>query len=243
MRLFPALGLIAAYALVTVACGQTPAAKSAAAGSGDQIRAYILEHPEIIEEAMGKLQAKRQAAADEQIKVSLAQNRPKIDHDPRDFVAGNPNGKITVVEFFDYRCPYCKAALPDLQKLIAANKDVRLVLKEFPILSAVSENATRAAIAAKAQGKYWAVHQAMLSEKSLDDAAIERILKANGVDMTKARADAVAKATSDEIDDNHALARATGVNGTPAFLIGDKMISGWMPEDIQAGITAQRKAG
>ena len=159
--------------------------------------------------ALGLIAAFAQAAADEQIKVSLAQNRPKIDHDPRDFVAGNPNGKITVVEFFDYRCPYCKAALPDLQKLIAANKDVRLVLTEFPILSAVSENATRAAIAAKAQGKYWAVHQAMLSEKSLDDAAIERILKANGVDMTKARADAVAKATSDEIDDNHALARAT----------------------------------
>ena len=244
MRFSPALGLVAAFALVTAACGQsTPAKTGQAAASGDQIRAYILEHPEIIEEAMGKLQAKRQAAADSALKTVLAQNRAKIDHDPRDYVAGNPNGKVTVVEFFDYRCPYCKAALPELQKLVASNKDVRLVLKEFPILSDVSKNASRAAIAAKAQGKYWPVHQALLSEKNLDDAAIERILKANGVDMTKARADAVTQATTTQIDDNHTLAMTTGVTGTPAFLIGDKMVSGWMPEDIQAGIDAQRKAG
>jgi protein-disulfide isomerase len=240
MRLFPALGLIAALALATAACGQSGPAKSA---SGDEIRAYILDHPEIIEEAMAKLQTKRQADADNQLKLALTQNRTKIDRDPRDYVAGNPDGKITVVEFFDYRCPYCKAALPEIEKLVATNKDVRFVLKEFPILSPVSESASRAAIAAKQQGKYWPVHAALLSEKNLDDAAIERILKASGVDMTKAKADAVDKTVTAQLDETHALAKSTGVTGTPAFVIGDKMISGWVPSEVQAGIEAARKAG
>jgi protein-disulfide isomerase len=243
MRLTPALGLIAAFALATAACGQSAPAKSAQAASGDQIRAYILEHPEIIEEAISKLQTKRQADADNQLKLALTQNRTKIDRDPRDYVAGNPDGKITVVEFFDYRCPYCKAALPEIRKLVASNKDVRFVLKEFPILSPVSESASRAAIAAKAQGKYWPVHTALLEEKNLDDDAIERILKANGVDMTKAKAAAVDKSVTAQLDDTHALAKTTGVTGTPAFVIGDKMVSGWMPADVQAGIDAARKAG
>jgi protein-disulfide isomerase len=245
MRLYPILGLVAAAALVIAACGQAgpgKAAQSAAPGS-DQIRAYLLAHPEVIEEALGKLQEKRQAAADAQVKAALESHRGSLERDPRDFVAGNPNGKITLVEFFDYRCPYCKAALPDIQKLIAANKDVRFVLKEFPILSPVSDSAARAAIAAKAQGKYWPVHQALLSEKNLDEAAVARILKDNGVDLTKAEAAAKAKATSDQIDDTHALARITGVNGTPAFMIGDKMIAGWMPDQIKAGIEAERKKG
>jgi protein-disulfide isomerase len=245
MRLTPILGLVAATALVIAACGQAGPGKAAQAGApgNDQIRAYLLAHPEVIEEALGKLQEKRQAAADAEIKAALAENRGKLEHDPRDFVAGNPNGKVTLVEFFDYRCPYCKAALPDIQKLIAQNKDVRFVLKEFPILSQVSDSASRAAIAAKAQGKYWPVHQALLSEKNLDEAAVARILKDNGVDLTKAEAVAKAKSTSDQIDDIHALARATGVSGTPAFMIGDKMIAGWMPDQIKAGIEAERKKG
>ena len=244
MRLSPVLGLFAAVALVIAACGQAGPGKAAQSGpAGDQIRAYILAHPEVIEEAIGKLQEKRQAAADAQVRQALAANRGKLEHDPRDFVAGNPQGKVTVVEFFDYRCPYCKAALPDIQKLIAANKDLRFVLKEFPILSPVSETASRAAIAAKAQGKYWPVHQALLSEKNLDDAAVQRILKDNGVDLARAAADQKAPSTSQLIDDVHALARTTGVTGTPAFMIGDKMVSGWVPDQIQASIDAARKAG
>jgi protein-disulfide isomerase len=243
MRLLPVLGLIAAFAVATAACGQGAAPKSGQTIAGDQIRAYILDHPEVIEEALNRLQLKRQAVADALTRQSLVQNRSRIERDPRDFVAGNPNGKVTLVEFFDYRCPYCKAALPDIQKLVAANKDVRFVLKEYPILSQVSISAARAAIAAKAQGKYWAVHQALLSEKSLDEAAIDRILRANGVDMTRARVDAVAKSTTALLDETHELAKTTGVTGTPAFLVGDKMVSGWVPTDIQSGIDAARKAG
>ena len=240
MRLLPIIGTIAAFALATAACGQ---ASQHADASGDQIRAYILAHPEVIEQAMTKLQDKRQAEADAQVGKVLVANRSKMEQDPRDFVYGNPNGKVTLVEFFDYRCPYCKAAMSDIDKLVADNKDVRLVLKEFPILSPVSESASRAAIAAKAQGKYWPVHEALLAEKDLDDAAIARILKANGVDLTRASADAIAAPTSQLIKDVHTLARDSGVTGTPAFIVGDKMVSGWVPEQIQADIEAARKAG
>jgi len=239
MRLVTALGLIAALALSTAACGKTQQAQGPA---GDQIRSYLLEHPEIVEEAINKLQQKRQAAADAQIRQAVATSRAKLERDPRDFVAGNPNGKVTVVEFFDYRCPYCKAAMPEIEKLLSDNKDVRLVLKEFPILSPVSESAARAAIAAKAQGKYWPVHQAMLAEKNLDEDAIQRILKANGVDLNAAAQAATAQPTSTLIDDVHALARTTGVTGTPAFIIGDQMIAGWDPAKIQEAVKQARAA-
>jgi protein-disulfide isomerase len=242
-RLFPAVSLIAALALTAAACGQAqPTAAAGPAPMGDQIRNYILEHPEVVEEAITKLQQKRQAAADAQLRQALADNRAKLEHDPRDYVAGNPNGKVTLVEFFDYRCPYCKASLPELEKLLQSNKDVRLVLKEFPILSPVSESASRAAIAAKAQGRYWPVHQALLKEKNLDEAAIQRILKENGVNVNQAAQVATAQPTSKLIDDTHALARTTGVTGTPAFVIGDKMIAGWVPDDIEAAIKQARAA-
>lgn len=241
MRLFALIAAVFALAIPAAGCGQSSTPRQAQAG--DQIRAYILAHPEIIEEAIGKLQEKRQAAADTQLKTSLAANRSKIERDSRDFVAGNPDGKITVVEFFDYRCPYCKAALPEINKLIAGNKDVRFVFKEFPILSPISETAARAAIAAKAQGKYMQVHEDLLAEKNLDGASIDRILKDNGVDVQKAHTDGASAPTTAFLEENHALARATGVTGTPAFIIGDKVIAGWVPEDIQAGIEAARKKG
>jgi protein-disulfide isomerase len=210
---------------------------------GDQVRAYILAHPEIIEEAANKLQSQRQAQAESAMKVALKENRAKNERDGRDFVAGNPNGKITVVEYFDYRCPYCKAAIGDLNKMLMENRDVRLVLKEFPILSPTSERAARAAIGAKAQGKYMQVHSAFLEEKNLDDAAIDRILKEQGVDVAKAKAVGQQASTDAQIQEIRALGRASGVTGTPAFIIGDKMISGWVPEEIKAGIEAARKEG
>jgi protein-disulfide isomerase len=234
MRSFAFLLLVPA--LLLAACGERPSGVS-----GDQVRAYLLEHPEVIEEALGKLQERRQAAADTQLQKLIADNRDKLERDPRDFVAGNSNGKVTIVEFFDYRCPYCKAARPEIEKLLAANKDVRYVLKEYPILSPASEAAARAAIAARQQGKYWPVHQALMSEQTLDEATIDRVLKENGVDVAKAQATAVDEATDAQLDDVRSLARVTGVSGTPAFVIGGRMIAGWSPEDIQRAIADARK--
>lgn len=229
--------LLLAPALLLAACGE----RTPGAVSGDQVRAYLLEHPEVIEEALGKLQEKRQAAADTQLKKLIADNRDKLERDPRDYVAGNPAGKVTIVEFFDYRCPYCKAARPEIEKLLAANKDVRYVLKEYPILSPASEAAARAAIGARQQGKYWPVHQALMSAQTLDEPTIDRVLKENGVDVPKAQAVAVDEATDAQLDDIRALARLTGVSGTPAFVIGGRMIAGWSPEEIEKALADARK--
>jgi protein-disulfide isomerase len=235
------------FAFAGAGCHAQSSPESAADKAfGAKVRAYLLAHPEVIQEAVDKLQAKETAAKDAEARTAVAAHRQALEHDPRDGVVGNPNGRITLVEFFDYRCPYCKAAEPDLQKLLAANPDVRLVLKEFPILDAedqshISEDAARGALAAIPQGRYAQVHEALLAERHLDEAAIHDVLSHNGVDMAKDQALAAAKPITDHIAENHALARDLGVDGTPAFVIGDTVISGARLEDIQAAITAARR--
>ena len=217
--------------LLLAACGQG----GASSVTGEQVRAYLLENPEVIEEALNKLQEKRQADA-------VVKNRAALECDPRDYVHGNPNGKITIVEFFDYRCPYCKSAAPAIEKLLADNKDVRLVMKEYPILSPASEAAARAALGAQAQGKYWPVHMDLMAEQNLDDATIMRILRENGVDVPKAVATGTGPRSNDMLEDIRNLARTTGVSGTPAFVIGDKVVAGWIPEEVEKAIVAARAA-
>jgi protein-disulfide isomerase len=209
------------------------------------VRAYLLAHPEVIDEAVEKLQAREAAAKEASARVAVAEHRQALEHDPRDGVIGDPKGKITVVEFFDYRCPYCKAAEPDLQKLLAANPDVRLVLKEFPILdvedqSHISEDAARDALAALPQGRYAQVHQALFAAPHLDETAIRDVLARNGVDLPRDLALSTAKAISDQLAENHALARDLGIDGTPAFIVGDTVISGARVDEIQAAIMAAR---
>jgi protein-disulfide isomerase len=123
-----------ALALVLAACSQAPGQSASGDDAfGRQVRAYLLKHPEVIEEASAKLNEQRRAQALAAASTAIAGKKAALEADAGDYVA-NPAGKITVVEFFDYRCPYCKAALPDLKGLIANNKDIRFVFKEFAIL-------------------------------------------------------------------------------------------------------------
>jgi protein-disulfide isomerase len=246
-----ALAATAALALGVAGCnaqspvsGKPESAQDKAFGA--KVRAYLLAHPQVIEEAIEKLQADQEALKSASAQVQIAQNRQALEHDPRDGVAGNPKGAVTLVEFFDYRCPYCKAAQPELERLLAQHPNVRLVLKEFPILDVednthISEDASRAAIAAMAQGKYQKVHDDLLAEKHLDEDAIGRILKADGVDVAKDQALAKSDAVSAQIADTHKLARAVGIDGTPGFVIGDQMIAGARLDQIEAAIAAQGK--
>jgi protein-disulfide isomerase len=245
-KLTAPLMALSLFALAGAGCQAQNAPESATEKAfGAKVRAYLLAHPEVIQEAVDKLQANETAAKAAQARAAVAAHRQALEHDARDGVVGNPNGKITLVEFFDYRCPYCKGAEPDLQKLLAANPDVRLVLKEFPILDAedqshISEDAARGALAAIPQNRYAQVHEALLAEHHLDEAAIRDVLSRNGVDLAKDQALAGAKPITDQLTENHALARDLGVDGTPAFVIGDTVISGARLEDIQAAITAAR---
>lgn len=142
-------------------------------------------------------------------------------------IIGNPRGSVTIVEFFDYSCVYCKAAEPRLEALLKADKGVRLVLKEFPILTPQSLVASRAALAAVRQGKYARFHQALMNyEGPLDEAAIFDTAKSAGLNVARLRADMAAPQIADEIIANFNLARALRLFQTPAFIVGNHILTG-----------------
>jgi protein-disulfide isomerase len=214
----------------------------AEAAFGEKVRAYLMQHPEVIQDAMNRLQelqTERLAAA---AATAIQDNRAALERDVRDPVGGRADGKITVTEFFDYRCPYCKTAGPELAAFLARHKDVRFVYKEFPILSEVSEHAARLALAAKAQGKYEPVHLALMTAPQLSDAIIDDILKAHGVDLARAHKDADSPIIAAQLADVHKLAQTLAVSGTPAFIVGDRVSNGWVPEELDAYIALAEKA-
>ena len=215
-----ALALCAALTLPLAACAKKPDDDF-----GQKVRAYLLEHPEVIEEAVQKLQQNKQAAAAEAAKASLGKYRAQLERDPRDFVA-NPDGKITVVEFFDYRCGYCKVSAPEVLKLIAENPDVRFVFKEFPIFGGESNLAAQVALSEPAKPKTLKLFEAFMAEKALDAASNDRHLRAAGVDPAAAKAAGESAAVQKHIADTRELAQALAIEGTPAFIIGDTMIPG-----------------
>lgn len=235
-RLAPIL-IGCALTLAAAACQRSDDSDKA---FGDRVRAYLLSHPEVLQETMTKLQDKQQAEAVKKQQLAIAQNRQAIEHDPRDFVA-NPNGKVTVTEFYDYRCPHCVNAAPGVVGIIRDNPNVRFVFKEFPIFGAPSERAAAAAIAVKmAGGDGVGVYSDLMAARPLDDAAVTRIAQAHGAPPgrldqpdVKARVDAQLAAV-------HNLAAAIGIEGTPAFVIGDTMVAG---EDLDAVRAAIQHAG
>ncbi|GGL14228.1 DsbA family protein [Caulobacter rhizosphaerae] len=208
-------------ALSLIGCGQANADKA----FGEKVHAYLMEHPEVLVEMSAKLQEKQVAEKTKNAKGAITKYRQALENDPRDFVA-NPNGSITVVEFFDYRCGYCKLAAPQIVDLIQKNPDVRFVFKDFVIFGHDSEVAARMVLGAKDQGKTIELHKRLMAEKSLDEAGVVRIARQLGIDVAKARATGVSEATTQHLADTHALAEALAIEGTPAFLVGDQMIPG-----------------
>jgi protein-disulfide isomerase len=142
-------------------------------------------------------------------------------------VAGNPKGDVTVVEFFDYRCGYCKRVTPVLKELMAGDPNLRVVFKELPILSPESNLAAKAALAAEAQGKYLPFHEALMaSDSSLSMPDILQLATALKLDTAKLQADMNKPEIQAAIQKNHALAQAVGITGTPAFIIGPELVPG-----------------
>ena len=209
------------------------------AAFGRRVRAYLLAHPEVIQEAVQALDARQSAETAARAGESIRAHAQALNADPRDPVGGNVHGARTMVEFFDYRCPYCKVAAPQLPAFLAKHPDVRLVYKEFPILSEASEHAARAALAAARQGKYGPVHLALMKLPTLTDATIEQALRDNGVDLARAKADAASPAVTRQLDDVHALAAALGANGTPSFVVGDQISAGWIPTELDGFLKAK----
>jgi protein-disulfide isomerase len=233
----PSLLLAVALALPTAGCSQG----SSDPAFGAKVRAYLMAHPEVIEEAMTKLQADRDAKAAAAASAGIVRDKARLENDPADFVA-NPKGRITVVEFFDYKCPYCKTSAPSVVKLIHDNPDVRFVFKEFPILSDTSSYAATDQLLTKSQGHYLTVFQDLMSQPALSDETAKDVFKADGVNVAAADTPQARAAVDKHIADTRDLAHDVGVEGTPAFIVDGKRIDGWVPEDLKAGIQAERKA-
>lgn len=202
------------------------------------VREYLLSNPELMLEVQTALEIKLEKEQAEKIKTAITENAKDIYRHPDAPVGGNPDGDITVVEFFDYNCGYCKRGFADVAKLIENDPKVRVVLKEYPILSADSEKAAKVALAAKLQGKYWQVHQALLTSRgrATEKSALAAAEKA-GVDMTKLKVDLESDAINNEIQRVKDLAKNMGINGTPHFLVGDQSIGG-APQDLYEQLSA-----
>ena len=211
------------------------------------VKSYLVANPEIFVDIQNALEEKMEKEQTEKLKAAISQNSAEIYRERNASVGGNPDGDITVVEFFDYNCGYCKRGLHDVVKLVETDPKVRVVFKELPILSRGSEEASRVALAAQRQGKYWELHKAMLGAKGqMNEAAALQIAEKLGLDMDKLKKDMASPEVKAEVEKSQALAKKMGVNGTPHFLIGDRAIAG-APEDLydqlERNVTELRKQG
>jgi protein-disulfide isomerase len=228
-----------ALACLTAALSLSACQKADDAAFGRKVHAYLMAHPEVIREAAVKLNENDRLAAMKASTDAIGKYRGQLERDTRDLVA-NPDGKITVVEFFDYRCGYCKLAAPEVVKLIAENPDVRFVFKEFPIFGEVSDTAAKVALTRQGKTKGVDLYRVLMADKALDDAALDRHLAEVGIDAAAAHKDADHPMIARQLLDTHALAEALKIEGTPAFIVGNTMIPGADMAALRAAIAAAR---
>ncbi|MEO1473389.1 MAG: DsbA family protein [Pseudomonadota bacterium] len=221
--------------LVTPACGQA-AASPERAEIEEIVREYILQNPEVLEEALISLAEKREEEKIEAARAALASSSDALLNDDRDFSIGPADAELTIVEFFDYRCGYCKASLDWIQELPDIHGDsVRVVFKELPILSPESEQAALAAIAAGNQGLYNEMHTALMKSRSpFKSADIDRIAEEVGLDVDRMRADMKTAAARQQLADIRALAQSIGASATPTFVIDGELVEGFNRARLEA---------
>jgi len=205
------------------ACGVAPAhAQALTPAQKDEVRTivreYLRQNPEVVEEAMAELERRREAA-----------RRVRIEGDARDFAVGPRNAPVTIVEFFDYRCPYCHESMTWLFEVMRRNpQSVRVIFKEFPVLGETSVEASQAAVASIKQGKYLAFHRALMAHRGqLNSAQIDTLARRAGMDVARMRRDMEDRAILDHLQANHEVAAESKIDGTPAFLINGKWVRGW----------------
>jgi protein-disulfide isomerase len=259
-----ALAIAATMLLAPVALGQSPAVQPnqspaaempAASGfSADQTRAienivknYLVQHPEVLQDAMDALDKRQKEAEAEKARTTIKDNKATIFSSAHQVVLGNPEGNVTMVEFFDYNCAYCKRALPDMLNLLKTDPDLKFVLKEFPVLGPGSVEAAHVAVAARMQDptgkKYIEFHQKLLGGRGpADKTRALAVAKEVGFDMARIEKDMNSDEVKDTIDEDMKLADALGVNGTPSYVVGDQVIVGAVGlDELREKIKDQRK--
>ncbi len=206
------------------------------------VRNYLLENPEVIFEAARRMEQKEKDQRKARMSDGAVTHAADLFNRPDAIVVGNPKGDLTIVEFFDYRCGPCRRLMPDLTQLVKTDGNIRLIMKEFPILSRESEMASRAAIAASKQGKYWDFHLAMMQADEVTPDSIMATAKSVGVDMTRLGADMASPQVAEVISKNHDLAEKLGIDATPTFYVGQTAYSGALPmSELKEAVVAARK--
>lgn len=207
------------------------------------ISQYLKQHPAEVMEALKTAQAQAEQQQQAEATQALEDRKAEIYNNPADPVLGNPEGDVTVVEFFDYRCPYCKRVSDSLQTLVQGDPKVRVVFKDFPILGPESLVAAKIALAAQRQGKYQEVHEALMAHKgSFDKDALIEVAANAGADGTRLSADMEDPAILGQLQANDALAAKLGITGTPGFLFGNTLVPGAISLDDMKKLVAEQRA-
>jgi protein-disulfide isomerase len=243
--------LVALSAGLAIGLAAPPAAafdEGERAAIREEIRAYLLENPEILREMIGLLEAQEAGAQADADRAAIAANDERIFDDGFSFVGGNPEGDTTLVEFIDYQCGFCRRAHPEVQALVDGDGDLRLVTKELPILGPGSELAARAAVAtliAEGSEAYARLNNALLSlEGPVTDASLDAALRDAGLEAAAIRAGMEDDEVTRRLAETRALAQSLGISGTPTFVIGDRLVRGYLPlAEMEALVEAARKDG
>src|SRR3984885_7412108 len=214
---------------------------------GKIIKDYLLTHPEVMQDVMAELEKRQQSADAEKHRAAVTENNATLFNSPHQVVLGNPHGNVTMVEFFDYNCGFCKRALSDMLDLMKANPDLKFVLKEFPVLGEGSVEAARVAVAVRMQDasgkKYFEFHQKLLGGRGpADKARALAVAKDVGFDMGRIEKDMGSDEVKKTIDESMKLADALGVNGTPSYVVGDEVVVGAIGlQALKEKLAAERK--
>ena len=207
------------------------------------VRDYLLANPEVLVEALTAYQRQQKLAEAQLREQAIAQRDRELAQDPATPVIGNPEGDVVMVEFFDYRCPYCKTVARMVRDEVANDGNVRLVMKEFPILGPQSVQAARAALAAAMQDKYEAFHFALMTQPGdMSDAHIDTVAGMVGLDVPRLRRDMELPEIEEALGRNIALAEAIGIRGTPAFIVGKTLVPGAIDAEALQKLIAEARA-
>ncbi|MDP2740708.1 MAG: DsbA family protein [Pseudorhodobacter sp.] len=250
MKFFPAAALVLAFAAAAPAAALDLAAMTEAERTSfrAEVRAYLLENPEVLMEAIGVLEQRQQQAAVVNDQTLLQTNAVDIFNDPDSWVGGNPDGDVTMVEFIDYRCTYCRKAHDEVAELLTSDGNIRFIVKEFPILGEESVLSSRFAIAVRqlaGDDAYKRAHDALITLRgNATKDTLARLADELGLDAPAIIARMDAAEVTAIIDANHALGDRMKISGTPTFVIDQTMLRGYLPlEGMRQIVDEQRKGG
>ena len=241
---FRAVATLAAMLLAPVALAQDRVVPAPAVATAPQefssaqtreieniVKKYLVQHPEVLQEVMEALDKRQKEADADKARTTIKDNKATIFNSSHQVVLGNPQGNVTMVEFFDYNCAFCKRALPDMLDLIKTDSDLKFVLKEFPVLGPGSLEAAHVAVAARMQDssgkKYMEFHQKLLGGRgAADKTRALAVAKEVGFDMARIEKDMTGDEVKAQIEESFKLAEALGLNGTPSYVVGSDVVVG-----------------